>query len=169
VRIESDSNNESKDHRDDSGHRLAYVYTSDGRLFNRELVEQGLAFVRTADKFKLVEDFRNRERDAMQAMRGVWGLSDGGSSPVADLGAGSKQKRLTPLLPSELDSRPQPPALLTPSTEPMVFVSAEDRIYHKENCEYAGKKKQALPLSQAKSQGYSSCGRCFASTVLRAH
>jgi hypothetical protein len=41
-------------------------------------------------------------------------------------------------------------------------------MYHKSGCEYLGKKKQALPLSQARSGGYLACGRCYPSTTLKA-
>ena len=55
----------------------------------------------------------------------------------------------------------------TPS-EAMVMTSSSDRMYHKSGCEYLGKRKQALPLSQARSSGYTACGRCYPSTTLKA-
>ncbi|HWC77405.1 MAG TPA: hypothetical protein VG778_08080, partial [Blastocatellia bacterium] len=122
-------------------------------------------------------EFRTSERDAMQAMRGVWGFA--GSPPPASnsipepLASAPKEekRRLSPLAPSEIG--PNLPATtglsgpITPS-EPLVLVSSGDRMYHKSGCEYLGKKHKSLGVSQAKAEGYSSCSRCFASTVLKA-
>jgi hypothetical protein len=80
--------------------------------------------------------------------------------------ADSKARKVSPLLPSELEARLDP--AVTHSVERIVLVSSADRMYHKEGCEYLSKKNQVLPLSRAKSEGYGACGRCFASTVLKA-
>ncbi len=50
----------------------------------------------------------------------------------------------------------------------MVYVSPTDRLYHKPGCELLDKKKQTLGLSQARSQGYHPCSRCYPSTSMRA-
>jgi endonuclease YncB( thermonuclease family) len=94
--------------KDDSGKTLAYVYTRDGTMVNGEMVKQGLAFVHGTE-FRLANDFRGFERDAMQSMRGVWGSSSSSSSstlataptpnpvpPTID----DKPKKLSPLAPS---------------------------------------------------------------------
>lgn len=171
VRIEFDPANEARGNKNAAGQTLAYVFTQDDTLFNAEMVRQGHAFVRVTEPFRLIGDFRAYERDAMQAMRGVWGFSasDSTSASTATLGAPAtgEKRRLTPLLPSEVG--PNLPAISGSASpgEQTVVVSSADRLYHKSGCEYLAKKRQAIPLSQAKSEGYSPCSRCFASDVLK--
>lgn len=162
--------------KDDSGQTLAYVYTRDGTLVNRELVKQGFALVLSED-FRLANDFRGLERDAMQAMRGVWGSSST-SSTVASTPptvttpsslSDDKPKKLSPLAPSAFGANI--PALSgSPSTplEPSVWVSTADKMYHKSGCDFLDKKKRSVALSQAKTEGFTACSRCYASTVLKA-
>lgn len=180
VKIEFDPENAARGNRSESGEIIAYVYTRDGTLVNQEMLKQGLAFVRPTEQFQLSNDFRNSERDAMREMRGVWGSSSSGSPPVASTPAAAQpptpgasdesRRRLSPMSPSALG--PNVPAISgasqTSSSEPVVYVSQEDRLYHKAGCEFLGKKKQALPLTVAKTQGYTACSRCYASTVLKA-
>ena len=178
VRLEFDPAYQANQHKDDKEQTLAYVYTRDGLLVNSEMVKRGYAMVQATEQFRLIDDFRSYERDAMQAMRGVWGL-DTSSTSTASTGTpppatDEKPRRLNPLMPSEIG--PNLPALsgssgvsspATPS-EAMVMTSSSDRMYHKSGCEYLGKRKQALPLSQARSSGYAACGRCYPSTTLKA-
>ena len=180
VRLEFDTANASTGNKGAAGQTLAYVYTQDGSLFNAEMIRQGHAFLRDIEPFSRIDEFRELERAAMQSMRGIWGSS--GSIPANPTTASTtqppaamtpsakddKSKRVSPLLPSDLG--PNVPALSGPvsPSEQTVFVSAADRTYHRAACEYLGKKHQALPLSQAKGEGYTSCSRCFASTVMKA-
>ena len=156
--------------------QAAYVYTRDGRLINGEMVKQGLALVRTSDQFRLVSDFRAYEREAMQSMRGLWGSSSSGSSSTpASIAASQpplpadKAKKLAPLPPSALgENIPALSGSSNASLEPSVWVSPADKMYHKSACDFLNKKKHAVPLSQAKSDGYTACSRCYASTVMKA-
>lgn len=174
VRLESDATAASD--KDESGQMLAYVYTRDGTLINGEMVKQGLALVRS-EQFRLANDFRGYEREAMQAMRGVWGSSSSSSSVLAGTPSSAnalpptddKPKRLSPLPPSALGANI--PGLSGPSVSPgdqIVWVSPGDRMYHKSGCEFLNKKKYSFGLTQAKSEGYTACSRCYASTVLKA-
>lgn len=175
VRLESDPT-AARD-KDESGQTLAYVYTRDGTLINGEMVKQGLALVRP-EQFKLANDFRGYEREAMQAMRGVWGSSSSSSSGLASTPSSTntappptedKPKKLSPLPPSALGINI--PAISVPSSIPgeqIVWVSPGDKMYHKSGCEFLDKKKHSVGLSQAKSEGYTACSRCYASTVLKA-
>ena len=175
VRIEFDGGTGGSN--DDAGQTLAYVYTRDGTLVNAEMVKQGFAFVRGTEQFRLANDFRGYERDAMQAMRGVWGSSSSSAalastpsaattpSPLSD----DKQRKLSPLAPSAFGANI--PALSgSPTTplEPSVWVSPGDKMYHKSGCEFLDKKKRTIALSQAKTDGFTACSRCYASTVLKA-
>jgi micrococcal nuclease len=183
VRLEFDSANGDRN-KDESGQTLAYVYTRDGTLINAEIIRQGLGFVQVADQFKLSESFRAQEREAMQSMRGVWGSSSSAAStatasaqPPPGSGAAptdDKSRKLAPLPPSAYGpnvpaiSGASPGPTSVSSNEPSVFVSTTDKTYHKANCELLGKKKQTIPLSEARSKGYTACSRCYASTVLKA-
>ena len=162
--------------KDESGQTLAYVYTRDGTLINGEMVKQGLALVRS-EQFKLANDFRGYEREAMQAMRGVWGSSSSSSAlastpsstNTAPASGEDKPKKLSPLPPSAIGANI--PAISVSSGIPgeqTVWVSPGDKMYHKSGCEFLNKKKHSVGLSQAKSEGYTACSRCYASTVLKA-
>jgi micrococcal nuclease len=174
VRLEFDSTGGRT--KDEAGQTLAYVYTRDGTLINAEMVKQGLALVRR-EPSRLANDFRGYEREAIQAMRGIWGSSSssGSAAPVAASTitppppAGDKPKKLSPLSPSDLGVNI--PALTGSASSPgeqSVWVSSGDKMYHKSGCEFLSKKKHTLGLSQAKSEGYTACSRCYASTVLKA-
>jgi len=174
VRLEYDTT--SAGNKDDSGQTLAYVYTRDGLLINAEMVKQGLAFVHGAEQSRLADDFRALEREAMQAMRGVWGpassSSPGVTSPAVTAATSpteDKPRKLSPLPPSALGANiPAFSESQGSSLEPGVWVSPSDKMYHKSGCTFLDKKKHSLPLSQAKSQGYTACSRCYASTLLKA-
>ena len=178
VRLEYDPT--SPRNKDDSGQTLAYVYTRDGLLINFEMVKQGLAFVHDAEQSRLANDFRSLEREAMQAMRGVWGPASSSSSsssgvtspavtaatpPIEDKG-----KKLSPLPPSAVGANiPALSGSRDSSLEPGVWVSPSDKMYHKSGCTFLDtKKKHSIPLPQAKSEGYTACSRCYASTLLKA-
>jgi endonuclease YncB( thermonuclease family) len=176
VRLEFDTT--SARNKDDSGQTLAYVYTRDGLLVNAEMVKQGLAFVHGAEQSRLASDFRALEREAMQAMRGVWGPTSPAVTPPAVTPPGvtaatspkeDKPKKLSPLPPSALgENIPALSASQGSSLEPGVWVSASDKMYHKSGCTLLDKKKHSVSLSEAKSQGYTACSRCYASTLLKA-
>jgi len=175
VRLELD-NTGGAHSKDDSGQTLAYVYTHDGTFINGEMVKKGLAMVLGTEQFRLANDFRGFEREAMQNMRGVWGSSSSSTtvaSPSATTTPSSladdKPKKLSPLPPSAvgvnipaISGSPSGPA------EQSVWVSPGDKMYHKSSCDFLDKKKRAVPLSQAKSEGYTACSRCYASTLLKA-
>jgi endonuclease YncB( thermonuclease family) len=174
VRLEPDALSLAKD---DSGNTLAYVYLRDGTMVNGEMVKQGLAFVRGTDQFRMANDFRGFEHEAMLSMRGVWGSSSSSSSNQASITpppttpAPEEKKKVTPLPPSAFGANI--PALSGASSgspaEATVWVSSSDKMYHKSGCEFLdSKKKRSLPLSQAKSEGFTACSRCYASTVLKA-
>lgn len=182
VRLEYDQAFVARGNKDSSGQTVAYVYTRDGQLFNAELIKQGFAFVHVAEPFKMSEEFRSYEREAMTVMRGLWGMDNPSSATIASAptpsasatppGAATPNKpgRLSPMSPSEIG--PNIPATnggasaaASPS-EPMVFVA--DKMYHKAGCELLDKKRQLMALSQARASGNMACGRCFASTVMKA-
>jgi len=174
VRLEFDAG--TGPNKDNSGQTLAYVYTRDGTLVNGEMVKQGFAFVRGTEQFLLANDFRGFEREAMQGMRGVWGSSSSSttlastpsptSTPTAPV---DDKKKLSPLAPSAFGANiPALSGSPTTPSEPGVWVSTADKMYHKSGCDFLDKKKRSVPLSQAKIEGFTACSRCYASTVLKA-
>ena len=176
VRLETDET-AGNGGKDESGQTLAFVYLRDGTLVNGEMVKQGLAFVRGTEH-RLADDFRGYEREAMQSMRGVWGSSSSTPPTLATspaLGANpplepnDKSRKLAPLPPSALGANiPAISGSPVSSSEQSVWVSSADKLYHKSSCDFLDRKKRSIPLSQAKSEGYTACSRCYASTVLKA-
>ncbi|MDE1890020.1 MAG: thermonuclease family protein [Planctomycetota bacterium] len=51
---------------------LAYVYLSDGSLFNAELIKRGYARVTAPSYFRYYDEFHNYEREAVADSRGIW-------------------------------------------------------------------------------------------------
>lgn len=58
---------------------LAYVFLEDGTFLNAELIKEGYAFAYTRFPHKYLDQFRQYEREARLAARGLWGrFSKGG-------------------------------------------------------------------------------------------
>ena len=171
VRLEFDPANAGRGHKDDRGQTLAYVYTRDGTLLNNELLREGLAFLHPLEEFKMSSEFRAVEREAMQDQRGVWGSGSAAppaTSAAAPPTAGDKPGKVAPLAPSAIGPNIPAISVTTSPTEPAVYVSPADQLYHKNGCDLLDKKKHAVALSQARSQGYRPCSRCYPSTSMRA-
>jgi len=173
VRLEYDS---MASRTSDSVPTLSYVYMRDGTLINGEMIRQGLAFLQSAEQFRLAGDFRGYERDAMQSMRGVWGSASSQTAsasapsiPSPSPASSDKHAKLAPLPPSAFGANiPAISGSSGSSTEQTVWVSPSDKLYHRIGCQFLDKKRHALALSQAKTEGYTACSRCYASTVLKA-
>src|SRR4051812_19821496 len=70
VRVEADPTQGDMDR---YGRLLRYIWLGDGRLFNQEMVAQGYAFEYTYNvPYKYQAAFREAERDAREAQRGLW-------------------------------------------------------------------------------------------------
>ena len=59
--------------RDKYGRLLRYVYLEDGTFVNAEFIKQGYGHAYTRFPFKFLEEFRQLERQAREAGRGLWG------------------------------------------------------------------------------------------------
>jgi micrococcal nuclease len=57
------------------GHRLAYVWTEDGRFVNAVLVRDGLARVAAVGDGERLAELRDAEADARAHRRGIWATS----------------------------------------------------------------------------------------------
>lgn len=58
--------------RDEYGRLLAYVYLMDGTFLNAELIKQGYGNAYTRHPFKYMDEFRQYEKEARKAKRGLW-------------------------------------------------------------------------------------------------
>jgi micrococcal nuclease len=58
--------------KDKYGRTLAYVYLADGTFLNAEIIKQGYGHAYTKFAFKYLEQFRQYEREAREAKRGLW-------------------------------------------------------------------------------------------------
>lgn len=77
VKIETDV-----EKRDRYGRLLAYVWTSDGRLVNLEMVREGLAVLYTiAPNIRYADALQDAQREARVKRRGIWEKSGLGESP----------------------------------------------------------------------------------------
>jgi len=64
-----------REREDKYGRTLAFVYLADGRLLNEEIIRQGYGHAYTRHPFAadLMARFREAEREARDAHRGLWG------------------------------------------------------------------------------------------------
>lgn len=60
---------------DKYGRTLAYVYLEDGTFVNAEIIRQGFGFAYTKYPFEHQDAFRELEREARLAKRGLWAES----------------------------------------------------------------------------------------------
>lgn len=72
VRLESDA---SQDDRDKYGRLLRYVFLNDGTFVNKEIITQGYGHEYTYRRpYRYQTDFKNAERSAREAQKGLWAL-----------------------------------------------------------------------------------------------
>ena len=78
VSIESDP---TQDANDKYGRKLLYVYTEDGVMFNKQMIEEGYAYEYTYRyPYKYQKDLKAAERDARTHERGLWAATTCGGS-----------------------------------------------------------------------------------------
>ena len=70
---------------DKYGRTLAYVHLPDGTLVNAEIIRQGYGHAYTRFPFKYLDEFRQYEREAREAGRGLWGGPTADLQPASDL------------------------------------------------------------------------------------
>lgn len=69
IRLEADPLNTNRDR---YNRLLRYIYLPNGTLVNAELIKQGYGFAYTSFPFSKLNEFRQYQRDAQQAKRGLW-------------------------------------------------------------------------------------------------
>jgi micrococcal nuclease len=105
VAVEADP---SQGDADRYGRLLRYIWLPNGHLFNLEMVAQGYAFEYTYDvPYAYQATFRQAERDAREAQRGLW-------SPQACAGEHRPAEEAVPTSAPEPQSEPSP---LPPATQ----------------------------------------------------
>ncbi|MBI4684613.1 MAG: thermonuclease family protein [Nitrospirae bacterium] len=77
---------------DNYGRLLAYVYLSDGTLFNAELIKRGYARVIAPFHFRYYDEFRNYEQEAMASSRGIWATKQFPSEKIGKIIGNKKSK-----------------------------------------------------------------------------
>ena len=70
VRLEADPLSTNRDRYD---RLLRYVYLPDGRLVEREIIQQGYGFAYVSFPFTKTDEFKKLEDEARQQNRGLWG------------------------------------------------------------------------------------------------
>ena len=58
--------------KDRYGRTLAYVYLLDGIFVNAEIIKQGFGFAYTKYPFKYMDEFKDYEKNARKAGKGLW-------------------------------------------------------------------------------------------------
>jgi micrococcal nuclease len=121
------------DKADRYGRTLAHVYRApDGLFVNAEIIRQGYGHAYTRFPFMYMEEFKQLERFAREAEKGLWGAA------VVD--------------PPNATTQPV-------SGSAMVYVTRTGKKYHKGDCSYLSKSKIQMKLSEAKGK-YGACGKC---------
>jgi len=119
---------------DKYGRTLAYVYRAPGGLFvNAEIIRQGYGHAYTRFPFKYMEEFKQLERFAREAEKGLWAATAAIVTPKAE---------------KQLDTKAM-----------TVYVTRSGKKYHKGSCSYLRKSKIPMKLSEAKVR-YGPCSRC---------
>jgi micrococcal nuclease len=75
VRLEYDPSNAARDHKDQFGRTLAFIFLEDGTLLNAEIIRQGYGHAFTRYPFSRMEEFRRLESEARDARRGLWAIN----------------------------------------------------------------------------------------------
>ncbi len=139
--------------KDRYGRLLAFVYRApDGIFVNAEIIRQGYGHAYTQYPFQYMEEFRQLERFAREAGKGLWGTpTEAPAVPKADA---------KPTPPTKAPSV-VPPAVTKPDTgsDPVVYVTKTGSKYHAAGCRYLSKSMIPMKLSEAK-QRYGPCSVC---------
>lgn len=105
--------------KDKYGRDLAYLYTDDGLLVNKEIIKQGYGFAYVKYPFSKMEDFRKAQTEAREAEAGLW----------------------NPNVKHEVRVR-------APSNY-IVYVTPKGKSYHEESCKFNTSKSERLTLGSA--------------------
>jgi len=130
VRLEYDQTR-----RDRYGRTLAYLYLADGTFVNAEIVKQGYGHAYTEFPFRYLEQFRQFEREARAAGRGLW--SSAGAAPSGSSVA---------------------------TTTETVYVTKTGEKYHRASCPSLARSQIPMSLAEAAAR-YGACSICKPPTL----
>jgi micrococcal nuclease len=133
VRLEFDVQRKDKYER-----TLSYAYLPDGTFLNAEIVKQGFGHAYTTYPFRYLEQFRQFERDARAANRGLWGTGQTAPVPLAS-----------------------PAAAATTET---VYITKTGQKYHRAGCRFLAQSQIPMPLAEAAAR-YGACAICKPPTL----
>jgi micrococcal nuclease len=134
VRLEYD-----KQRKDKYNRTLAYVFLEDSTFVNAAIISLGYGSAYAKYPFRYLQYFRELEREAKDAQRGLWG-----EAQAQTLGA---------------------PASGTDTSE-TVYVTSTGTKYHRAGCRYLARSMIPIDLSNA-VQSYGPCSHCRPSTIRR--
>ncbi len=127
-----------QERKDKYNRTLAYVFLEDSTFVNAAIISLGYGFAYTKYPFRYLEDFRELEREAREAQRGLW-------AP----GAGE-----TPGITAPADS----------SDDVTVYVTQTGTKYHRAGCRYLARSMIPILLRDA-VQRYGPCSVCSPPTL----
>ena len=133
VRLEFDVQRKDKYQR-----TLSYAYLPDGTFLNAEIVKQGFGHAYTTYPFRYLEQFRQFEREARAANRGLWGTGQTAPVPVAS-------------------------PVAAPTTD-TVYVTKTGQKYHRAGCRSLARSQIPMPLAEAAAR-YGACAICKPPTL----
>lgn len=133
VRLEYD-----QERRDAYNRTLAYVFLPDGTFVNAEIIRQGYGFAYTRFPFRYLEEFRQLERGARKAGRGLWGPDRSGEA---------------------FKPPPRDPAAAGDAKSVMVYVTRTGEKYHRAGCRCLARSQIPMALADAVKR-YGSCSVC---------
>ena len=135
---------------DKYGRSLFYLYRApDGLFVNLEIVRQGYGHAYTRFPFEHMELFREYEKQARIAGRGLWGTETAATTPPAQP---RTEKVVVPVIPVV----PVAPA----KRETTVYITRTGKKYHRAGCRYLSKSQIPISLEDAKRRGYTPCSGC---------
>jgi hypothetical protein len=133
----------------------AYLHRAPDRLFvNLELIRLGYARVQAKPAFAQLSDFREAEKKARDAGKGVW--EEGGSGRTREV---RRTRTARDDRPRDEKGREANSKLPTGNSADAVFVTPSGKKYHRADCSFA-KNARSISLQEAIQKGYTACSRC---------
>lgn len=128
---------------------LGYVYRfPDGLFVNAEIIRQGYGHAYTKYPFKYMEQFRQLERFAREAEKGLWAETKKEEAPAA--------QTPVPVVAPVVEA---PKEMPSSSEDVTVYITRTGTKYHQDSCRYLSKSKIPISLKEAKAR-YSPCSAC---------
>ena len=135
--------------KDKYGRALAYVYRApDGLLVNAEIIRQGYGHAYVKFPFKCLDEFRQLERFARQAKKGLWAPREKAAAPAK-----------APVVFGH--STFVKPGTTSDPERATAYVTRTGVKYHMAGCQYLRRGKTLIKLKEAKAKGYGPCSRCW--------